>query len=153
MADTQERLNSLRKLQHLLDNAFRVPGTNIRFGWDALVGLVPWVGDLTTALMACGMIVQAHQMRVPRVVQLRMILNVAVDMFIGLGAVRRRCGGRVLEIQQKEFCAAGAPRTHCARPAPWVTGCLSAPPSARSSSLRSLPPIMATGCVGYSGTE
>ena len=82
--DKDRRLEALRRLQHLLDEAYRVPGTNIKFGWDALVGLVPWVGDLTTALMACGMIVQAHQMRVPRVVQLRMILNVAVDMLIGL---------------------------------------------------------------------
>jgi hypothetical protein len=82
--DKDSRLAALRRMQHLLDEAYRVPGTNIKFGWDALVGLVPWVGDLTTALMACGMIVQAHQMRVPRVVQLRMIVNVAVDMFIGL---------------------------------------------------------------------
>jgi Domain of unknown function (DUF4112) len=82
--DKDRRLVALRRLKLLLDEAYRVPGTNIRFGWDALVGLVPWVGDLTTALMACGIIVQAHQMRVPRVVQLRMIMNVAVDMFIGL---------------------------------------------------------------------
>jgi hypothetical protein len=82
--DKDRRFAALRRLQHLLDEAYRVPGTNIRFGWDALVGLVPWVGDLTTALMACGIIVQAHHMRVPRVVQLRMIVNVAIDVLVGL---------------------------------------------------------------------
>ena len=82
--DKDRRLDALRRLQYVLDEAYRVPGTSIRFGWDALVGLIPWIGDLTTALMACGIIVQAHQMRVPRVVQLRMILNVAVDLLVGL---------------------------------------------------------------------
>ena len=82
--DPDRRLAALRRLQRWLDDAYRIPGTNIRFGWDAVVGLVPWVGDVTTALMACGIIVQAHQMRVPRVIQLRMMLNVAVDLLAGL---------------------------------------------------------------------
>jgi hypothetical protein len=82
--DSERRLAALRQATHFLDEAYRVPGTNIRFGWDALIGLVPWVGDLTTALMACGIIVQGHQMRVPRVIQLRMVMNVAVDVLIGL---------------------------------------------------------------------
>jgi uncharacterized protein DUF4112 len=82
--DKDRRLTALRRAKQFLDEAYRVPGTNIRFGWDAIIGLIPWVGDLTTALMACGIIVQAHQMRVPRVMQLRMILNVAVDVLVGL---------------------------------------------------------------------
>jgi hypothetical protein len=82
--DRDRRLAALRRAQHMLDEVYRVPGTNIRFGWDALVGLIPWVGDVTTAVMACGIIVQSHQMRVPRVVQLRMILNVAIDLLVGL---------------------------------------------------------------------
>jgi hypothetical protein len=82
--DRDRRLEALRRAQRVLDEAYRIPGTNIRFGWDALVGLIPWVGDVTTAVMACGIIVQAHQMRVPRVVQMRMILNVAIDVLVGL---------------------------------------------------------------------
>jgi len=83
VVDTQQRLNSLRKLQHLLDNAFRVPGTNLRFGWDPIVGLVPWLGDALTAVLSCAIVVQAHHMRVPRVVQLRMLGNLAIDMVVG----------------------------------------------------------------------
>ena len=81
--DTQERLDALRALRRLLDEAFRVPGTRIRFGWDAIVGLVPGIGDLVTALMACAIIVQAHQMRVPRIIQARMLINVGIDLLIG----------------------------------------------------------------------
>jgi len=80
----ERRLPALRRLKHFLDDAYRVPGTNVRFGWDALIGMVPWVGDLATALMACAIIVQAHSMGVPRVVQLRMVINVAIDLFVGI---------------------------------------------------------------------
>ena len=77
-------MQSLRKLQRLLDEAFRVPGTNFRFGWDPIVGAVPWVGDALTALFSSAIIVQAHHMRVPRVVQLRMLLNIAIDLIVGI---------------------------------------------------------------------
>jgi hypothetical protein len=83
VVDAQQRLNSLRKLQHLLDNAFRVPGTSLRFGWDPIIGAVPWVGDVLAALVSCAIVVQAHQMRVPRVVQARMLINTAIDVLIG----------------------------------------------------------------------
>ena len=45
----------LRALQRLLDEAFRVPGTRLRFGWDAIIGLVPWAGDVVTALMGVAL--------------------------------------------------------------------------------------------------
>ncbi|MGE3959813.1 MAG: DUF4112 domain-containing protein [Vicinamibacterales bacterium] len=77
-------LERLRTWQRLLDQAFRVPGTDIRFGWDPIIGLVPWAGDALTALLACAMVVEAHRMRVPRVVQLRMLMNVGLDLLIGV---------------------------------------------------------------------
>jgi len=82
--DHDRPLNALRSLQRFLDEAFRVPGTNFRFGWDPIIGLVPWVGDLLTALFSCAIIVQAHRMRLPRVVVLRMFLNVVIDVVIGI---------------------------------------------------------------------
>jgi hypothetical protein len=81
--DVRQRFEALRKLQHLLDNAFRVPGTRFRFGWDPVIGLVPWLGDALTAALSCVMVVQAHHMRVPRVVQLRMLGNIAIDLAVG----------------------------------------------------------------------
>ena len=77
------KLETLRRLRWWLDEAFRVPGTSIRVGWDPIIGLVPWAGDLLTALFSCAMVLHAHQMRLPRIVQLRMLLNVAIDLLVG----------------------------------------------------------------------
>ena len=82
--DHARRLEALRGLKRLLDEAFRIPGTGIRFGWDPIIGLVPWIGDALTAVFSCAIIVHAHHMRVPRVVQLRMLINVAIDMLVGV---------------------------------------------------------------------
>jgi len=76
-------LETLRKLRWFLDEAFRVPGTSIRVGWDPIIGLVPGVGDLVTALLSCVIVFHAHQRRLPRIVQLRMLMNVAIDLLIG----------------------------------------------------------------------
>jgi hypothetical protein len=75
---------ALRSLQRLLDDAFRVPGTSLRFGWDPLIGLIPWAGDVLTAVLSCAIILQAHHLGVPRVVQLRMVMNVAIDVVVGV---------------------------------------------------------------------
>jgi hypothetical protein len=82
--DHSARIDSLRKLMRVLDEAFRIPGTNLRFGWDPVIGLVPWVGDLVTAMVGCAIVVQAHRMRVPGIVQMRMLLNVAIDLVTGV---------------------------------------------------------------------
>lgn len=77
------RLEALRALQRLLDSVFRVPGTNIRFGWDAVVGLVPWAGDAVTAVLSFLFLAHAWRMRLPRVVQARMLLNIMIDVALG----------------------------------------------------------------------
>jgi Domain of unknown function (DUF4112) len=82
--DSAKRMRALREWQRLLDGAFRVPGTSFRFGWDPIIGMVPWAGDLFGALMSCALLMNAHQMRVPRVIQLRMLLNVGIDVVLGI---------------------------------------------------------------------
>jgi hypothetical protein len=82
--EPHKRLDALRAMQRALDEAFRVPGTRFRFGWDAIVGLIPWAGDLVTAAMAGAIITHAHRVGVPKVVQVRMLLNVAIDLIIGM---------------------------------------------------------------------
>jgi hypothetical protein len=67
-----------------LDEAFRVPGTRFRFGWDAIIGLIPWAGDLTTALIGAAILVAAHRRRVPGIVQVRMLLNLIIDLAMGV---------------------------------------------------------------------
>jgi Domain of unknown function (DUF4112) len=77
-------LDALRRWAVLLDSAFRIPGTGIRFGLDAIVGLIPGVGDISTPAFAGLLLLQAVRMRLPIVVQARMVLNAAFDMLIGL---------------------------------------------------------------------
>jgi hypothetical protein len=76
-------LAALRKWSVLLDSAFRVPGTKITFGLDPILGFIPGVGDLTAPLFAALLILQAVRFRIPRVVQMRMLLNALIDLAIG----------------------------------------------------------------------
>ena len=77
-------LAALRRWSVLLDSAFRVPGTNLTFGLDPIIGLVPWIGDITTPLFSAVLLLHAVRLRIPRVVQLRMLMNAAIDLAIGL---------------------------------------------------------------------
>ena len=76
-------LDALRRYAVLLDSQFRVPGTRIRFGLDAIVGLIPGVGDISTPVFASMLIIQGVRMRLPAIVQARMVLNAAIDMLLG----------------------------------------------------------------------
>ena len=77
------RLKALRHMSELLDSAFVVPGTNYRFGLDPIIGLVPVIGDLASPLFTIAVLWQGRDLGIPKVVQLRMIFNAAIDALIG----------------------------------------------------------------------
>jgi uncharacterized protein DUF4112 len=77
-------LAALRKWSVFLDSAFRVPGTNLTFGFDPILGLIPGLGDLTTPFFAALLLLHAVRLRIPRVVQVRMLINAAIDLAIGV---------------------------------------------------------------------
>jgi hypothetical protein len=74
----------LRRWAVLLDSAFAVPGIPVRFGVDALLGLVPGIGDLATPAFTILMLGTGLRMRVPLVVLARMALNAGIDALVGL---------------------------------------------------------------------
>ena len=78
-----ERIARLDALANLLDTAFVVPGTNIRFGFDAMIGLVPGIGDAITTAISLYIVHEARQLGAPAHLILRMLANVAVDGFVG----------------------------------------------------------------------
>jgi hypothetical protein len=78
------RLEALRHVSRLLDSAFVVPGTTFRIGLDPILGLVPGFGDLVSPLFAVVLLWQGRDFGVPRVVQFRMVFNVAIDALVGL---------------------------------------------------------------------
>ncbi|HEU4406079.1 MAG TPA: DUF4112 domain-containing protein [Polyangiaceae bacterium] len=73
----------LEDLARWMDDVFRVPAVGVRFGLDALLGLVPGLGDTATSLVAFYLLVAAVRHRVPKVTIARMGLNVAVDYLAG----------------------------------------------------------------------
>ncbi|WP_188407955.1 DUF4112 domain-containing protein [Agaricicola taiwanensis] len=77
---TIERLD---KLSRMLDSAWRIPGTNIRFGADAVMGLVPGIGDLAGAALSLYIVMEARRMKVPSSVLARMIGNIGLDTIVG----------------------------------------------------------------------
>ena len=79
----QTRLAALRRVAELMDSAFVLPGTSYRIGLDPIIGLVPWVGDLVSPLFTIALLWQARDIRVPKIVLLRMIFNAAIDAVIG----------------------------------------------------------------------
>jgi hypothetical protein len=79
------RDENLDLLSRVLDTWFRVPGTQIRFGLDGIVGFVPGVGDLLGGLASCVIVLAAYFRGVPMVTIARMIVNLAIE--VGLGAV------------------------------------------------------------------
>jgi len=74
----------LRRVSGMLDSAMLVPGTTIRFGLDPILGLIPGLGDLVSPLFTIGILWQARDLSIPKVVQLRMIFNVAIDTLVGI---------------------------------------------------------------------
>lgn len=84
MQTDASRLVRLRRWAVLLDSAFKVPGLPVRFGLDALVGLVPGVGELTTPAFTMLLLGTGLRMRVRLRVLARMVLNAGVDALIGL---------------------------------------------------------------------
>ena len=73
-----------RALARLMDDAFEIPGTRIRFGLDSIIGLLPGVGDLLGSMVGGYIVLVGSQMGVPRAVVWRMMWNLGVDTAIGI---------------------------------------------------------------------
>jgi len=78
-----ERIARIDALATLLDTAIVIPGTQIRFGLDAVIGLIPGIGDVITTIMALFIVSEARALGAPPLVIARMIANVALDGVVG----------------------------------------------------------------------
>ncbi|MEA2987095.1 MAG: hypothetical protein QOD94_3349 [Alphaproteobacteria bacterium] len=79
----EERIARIESLASLLDTAFIIPGTNLRFGFDALVGLVPGIGDALTTALSLWLVKEAHALGAPAHLIARMLGNIAIDGVVG----------------------------------------------------------------------
>ena len=76
-------LARLETLAHLMDTAFVIPGINRRVGFDALIGLVPIIGDVAGMVISSFIVYEARRLGAPRWLIARMAVNVAFDGVIG----------------------------------------------------------------------
>jgi hypothetical protein len=83
-ATEKTRISRLDRLSQLLDTAFRIPGTDFRIGLDAILGLVPGVGDTLGAVLSSYIIIEAARLGLPKRILLRMVGNVAVESIVGV---------------------------------------------------------------------
>ena len=70
-------------LADLLDQRFTIPGTSIRIGLDPIISLIPGIGDLVANLTGSLILVIAAQLGVPKVILVRMGINIAINTIIG----------------------------------------------------------------------
>src|SRR5688572_20002211 len=80
-AGARARLDAVARL---MDNAFRVPGTNIRFGADALLNIVPGAGTVLATGVSAYLVWEAHQLGAPKSLMARMAANVGIDAAISM---------------------------------------------------------------------
>ena len=102
----------------LMDNLVRVPGTQFRVGIDPLIGLIPGLGDTGAAMISALALVQAARQGVPKVVLVRMSLNILINELIGIVPVIGdafsfwfKSNARNYELIKKHTAAPGRART------------------------------------------
>jgi hypothetical protein len=68
----------------VMDEFIRVPGTKFKFGLDPLLGLVPGIGDTGSALVSALALIQAARLGVPKILLVRMSMNILINEFVGI---------------------------------------------------------------------
>lgn len=85
--DPQETAAVLRRLEmlsRLMDEAFHVPGTSVRVGWDSVIGLIPVLGDGLSAAASAYFVWEAYRLGARKRTMAAMLGNVAIDFLIGV---------------------------------------------------------------------
>ena len=81
--EEQIQLTIIRQIRKWMDEAVTVPGTGVKLGLDPVLGLIPVIGDLSSAAVGGYVLHAANKLGVPTVVMARMLVNLAIDALIG----------------------------------------------------------------------
>jgi hypothetical protein len=81
--DRRAALERLEWLANFMDTALVIPGTGIRFGADAVIGLWPVVGDVIGSGISAVIVAEAYRLGAPGHLVARMVANIAIDGFVG----------------------------------------------------------------------
>ena len=83
-ADMRAVRERLRWLAWLLDSSIPIPGTSLTVGLDAIIGLVPFIGDLVGVLLSSFILSEAARLGAPKIVLWRMAWNVGIEGVVGI---------------------------------------------------------------------
>jgi uncharacterized membrane protein len=113
-----QALQRLEALAKLMDNAFVVPGTDVRFALDGVIGLVPGVGDVISGVISSYLIWEARRLGVSKWILGRMMANTLLDTTIGaiplagdVSDVMFRANVRNMALLRRHLERRGATRT------------------------------------------
>ena len=81
--DAVARLDRVQSFARLLDASIPIPGTRLSFGIDAVIGLVPGLGDAVGVAFSTVILWQGFQMGASKRLLTRMLYNVGVDGLLG----------------------------------------------------------------------
>jgi hypothetical protein len=79
----EQRLQGSRQFAILLDEAWGIPFVRVKFGVDAMLGLLPVAGDFISALLGLGIVWQAHKLAAPATIKFKMFGNISLDFLLG----------------------------------------------------------------------
>lgn len=82
-ASRRAALDRIDRLATLLDTAFILPGSNVRFGVEAMLRLIPGIGDIIASALSCYLLYEARRLGVPRLLFARMVGNVLLEGMVG----------------------------------------------------------------------
>jgi hypothetical protein len=68
----------------VMDDLLRVPGTKLRFGLDPIIGLLPGIGDTSSAIVSALALIAAARRGIPKIVLARMSLNILINEIVGI---------------------------------------------------------------------
>lgn len=80
---SQIEIEKLDKLSNMLDSRYRIPGTGIRFGWDAILGLVPFAGDVASLGPSAYLVYKAWSLGARKRTIAKMGVNTGLDFVVG----------------------------------------------------------------------
>lgn len=110
MSNQQGELRWLDSVTKLLDNRFRIPGTEIRFGLDFLIGLIPGIGDILTLSISGLLVTVMARKGASGIVMVKMIGNIVLDALVGaipilgdLFDLQYRANRRNLDLLQEHY--------------------------------------------------
>lgn len=128
--DRQAEIARLDRLAEMLDSRYRIPVFGWRFGWDAILGLVPGAGDLLMTLPSAYLVWRAHKLGLPRSAIVAMVGNVALDTVAGSVPVLGSIFDVAFKANRRNFALM---RRHLGNEVPLTAGATTAAPRSHSS--------------------